>query len=49
MVGRPEGKRPRVRPRLRWKIILKWIFKMWNEELYTELLRLRIGTGCGLL
>jgi len=31
------------------KIILKWIFKRWNEETWTGLLRLRIGTGCGLL
>jgi hypothetical protein len=29
LVGRPEGKRPRGRPKRRW-IILKWIFKNWD-------------------
>ena len=31
------------------EIILKWIFKRWNEETWTGLLWIRIGTGCGLL
>jgi hypothetical protein len=26
-VGKPEGKRPLGRPRRRWGIIIKWIFK----------------------
>jgi hypothetical protein len=30
LVGRPEGRRPLVRPRRNWRIILKWIFKMWD-------------------
>ena len=29
LVGKPEGKRPLGRPRLRWGIILRWIFKKW--------------------
>jgi hypothetical protein len=29
LAGRPEGKRPLGRPRRRWKIILKWIFRKW--------------------
>ena len=27
LVGKPEGKRPLGRPRLRWGIILRWIFR----------------------
>jgi len=27
LVGKPEGKSPLVRPRRRWGIILKWIFR----------------------
>jgi hypothetical protein len=26
-------------------IILKWIYKKWNREAWTELIWLRIGTG----
>jgi hypothetical protein len=29
-VGRLEGRRPLGRPRRRWWIILKWIFKKWD-------------------
>jgi len=32
-----------------WRIILKRIFKKWDGAAWTELLRLRIGTGGGLL
>ena len=31
------------------RIILKWIFKKWDEEAWTELICLRIGTGGWLL
>jgi hypothetical protein len=31
------------------RIILKWIFKRWDEEAGTVFLWLRIGTGGGLL
>jgi len=30
LVGKPEGKRPRGRPRLDGRIILRWIFRKWN-------------------
>lgn len=29
------------------RIILKWICKKWDEETWTALLSLRIGTGAG--
>jgi hypothetical protein len=31
LVGRPEVRRPFGRPRRRWEVILKWIFKKWDE------------------
>jgi hypothetical protein len=31
------------------RIAVKWIFKKWNWEVWTELIWLRIGTGGGLL
>jgi hypothetical protein len=30
LVGRPKGNRPLGRPRPRWGIILKLIFKKWD-------------------
>jgi len=30
LVGKPKGKRPLGRPRLRWKKILRWIFRKWT-------------------
>jgi hypothetical protein len=30
-------------------IILKWIFRKWDVEVWTGLIWLRIGTGGGLL
>jgi hypothetical protein len=30
LVGKFEGRRPLLRPRLNGKIILKWVFKIWN-------------------
>ena len=29
-MGKPQGKIPVGRPRRRWGIILKWIFKKWD-------------------
>ena len=29
------------------RVILKWVFKRWDGEIWSELLWLRIGTGCG--
>jgi hypothetical protein len=31
------------------RIILSWIFRKWNEELWTGLFWLRKGTGAGHL
>jgi hypothetical protein len=47
LVGKPEGKRPLGRPRLRWKIILGWIFRKWDVGVWTGFGRLRIETGGG--
>jgi hypothetical protein len=33
LVGRPEGRRQLGRPRRRWGIILKWIFKTWDGDM----------------
>jgi hypothetical protein len=30
LVGKPKGKRQFGRPRRRWRIILRWIFRKWN-------------------
>jgi len=49
LVGRPVGRRPFGRPRLRWGIICKWIFKKWVGDTWTGLFWLRRGTGGGRL
>jgi len=49
LVGEPEGKRPRGRPRPRREEILKWFYEKWNGEAWTGLIWLRTGTGGGLL
>ena len=46
LVGKPEGKRPLGRPRRRWGIILRWICKNWDKEIWTGSSWLRIWT-CG--
>jgi hypothetical protein len=48
-VGKPEGKRPLGRPRRRWDLILRWIFRKWDVRTRTILIWLRIGTGGGYL
>ena len=48
-VGKPEGKRPLGRPRRRWGIILRWIFRKWEGVVGTGWSWLRIGTGGGYL
>ena len=45
LVGKPEVKRPHVRPMCRWEIILKLAFKMLEGEAWTGLVWFRIGTG----
>jgi len=32
--GRPEEKSPLGRPRCRWEIILKWIFRKWDVDMH---------------
>jgi hypothetical protein len=49
LVGKPEGKRPLGRPRRRWKIILRWIFRKFEGVVGTGCSWLRIGTGGGHL
>jgi hypothetical protein len=45
LVGKSEGKRQFGRPRRRWGIILKWIFRKWGVGAWTESNWLRIETG----
>jgi len=49
LVGKPERMKPFGRPRLRWGIILRWIFGKWDVGIWTGLIWLRIGTGGGHL
>jgi len=49
LLGRPEGKRPLGRPRRRWGIILRWIFRKWEGIVRTGWSWVRIGTGGGHL
>jgi hypothetical protein len=46
LVGKPEGKRPLVRPRRRWE---EWIFGRLAWGVWIGFDWLRTGTGCGLL
>ena len=45
LVGKPEGKRPLERPRRRWGMILRWIFRKLEGVVRTGWSWLRIGTG----
>jgi hypothetical protein len=49
LVGKPEGKKPLGRPRHKWGIILRWIFRKWDLEVRTGSIWLRISTGGGHL
>jgi hypothetical protein len=49
LVGNPEGKRPLGRPRRRWRIILRWMFRKLDGIVGTGWTWLRIGTGGGHL
>jgi hypothetical protein len=49
LMGKPEGKRPLGNPGVDGKVMLEWIFKMWNVGVRTGLGWLRIGTGGGRL
>jgi len=49
LTGKPEGKRSLGRPRRRWGIILRWIFRKWDVGVWPGLSWLRIGRGGGYL
>jgi len=49
VVGRPEGKRPLIRTRLRLEDNIKMDLYKLDEEAWTGLLWLRIGRGVGNL
>jgi hypothetical protein len=45
LVWKPGGKRTLGRPRRKWGIILKWIFRSRDVGVWTGLNCLRVGTG----
>jgi len=47
LVGKPEGKRPFGRPRRKWGIILRWIFRKRDVVVWTGSKWIRVGTGVG--
>ena len=49
LVGKREGKRPLGRPRSRWEMILRWVFRKWDVGVWIGSSWLRIGTGVGHL
>ena len=49
LVGKPEGKNHLGDPGVDGKIILRWIFRKWDVEVWTGLMWQRIGTGGGHL
>jgi hypothetical protein len=49
LVGKPEEKKPLGRPRRRWKIILRWMFRKLEGVVGTGWSWLRIGTVGGHL
>ena len=49
LVVKPEVKRQLVRPRRRWRIILRWILRKWDVGVWTRSSCLRIVTGGGHL
>jgi hypothetical protein len=49
LVGKPEGKRPLGRPGVDGKVILWWICRKWDVEVWIGSSWLRIGIGGGHL
>jgi len=49
LVGKPERKRPLVRPRRRWEDNIKMDLQKWDVGAWTGSIWLRIGAGGGHL
>jgi hypothetical protein len=49
LVRKPDGRRPLGRPRRRWEVILRWIFRKLEGVVGTGWSWPRIGTGGGHL
>jgi hypothetical protein len=49
LVGKPEGKRPLVRPRHRWKLGIRMDLRETGLGVWIGFEWLRTGTGGGLL
>jgi hypothetical protein len=49
LVGKPEGKRPRERPRRRWEYGIKMDLREIGCGVWSGFTRLRIGIAGGLL
>ena len=49
MVGKPEERNHLGDPDVDGRIILRWIFRKWDVEVWTGLIWFRIWTGGGQL
>jgi hypothetical protein len=49
LLGKPERKRPLGRPRHRKEDNIKWVFRMWDVEVWRGSIWLRIRRGGGHL
>jgi len=47
LVGQPEGKRPLGRPGVDGRVILRWLFRKWDVEVWTGSSWLRREAGGG--
>jgi hypothetical protein len=47
--GRPEGRRQLGDPDVEGRLILKWIIKMWDVRVWTELILFRVWAACWFL